>query len=590
MERGDAKARAGVSDSPIDSLIKKHYVLMEEREEKRKTAQLPPDMYPETRPPDLTTEQSEAVERLVSALNGKKPKPALLMGVTGSGKTEVYLRLIEHVLNAGRQAIMLVPEISLTPQTVEAFVKRLGGRVSVTHSRLTNAERYEQWARAKSGETMVMIGPRSAVFAPFERLGAIIVDEEHEGAYKSEITPKYSAKEIAVWRASYSGALCVFGTATPSLESYHKAEEGEIDLIRLTERINKTLPEVNIIDMRRELAMGNPSVFSTELGNALRDNAAAGRQSILFLNRRGHSTFVSCRKCGYVMKCANCNVNYTYHSHGENLCCHYCGAKTVNPSNCPACGSKFLKYFGVGTQKVEQELRGLIPEARVFRMDMDTTSGKNSHKELIDAFSGTDGAVLLGTQMIAKGLDFPFVSLVGIISADISLHNGDFRAGETTFQLLTQVSGRAGRASFPGKVFIQTYNPEHYSVRYAKDQDYESFYRHEITLRRQMDYPPFTHVFSIMFTGTDEKYIIKSLYTLLKIMNYCDKQESFEVLGPAPAVVSKINRQFRWKLLIKSAEEDKLKRFAVYCARKLREHDPLKEISVHMTMDPVFLE
>ena len=355
-------------------------------------------------------------------------------------------------------------------------------------------------------------------------------------------------------------------------------------------RVNQKLPDVHIIDMRRELANGNRSIFSAGLKEALEHNVADGMQSILFLNRRGHSTFISCRRCGYVLKCDSCNVNYTYHISSDTLICHYCGKRIFKPSNCPACGSKFIKLFGLGTQKVEEETRKLFPNERIIRMDFDTTRGKYGHEHLLNDFRSGAASIMIGTQMIAKGLDFPNVTLVGIMAADLSLNNGDYQAGETTFQLLTQVAGRAGRADLSGHVFIQTYMPGHYSVVFAGIQDYEAFYNHEIALRRQLNYPPFLHLFSVMFIGEREKDIIEKLYKLLAIMRALDRKSQFEILGPAPAQISKIKNRYRWKLIIKAEDETKLKNFVLYCMDKLREHNDISGISPHLTLDPMVME
>ena len=548
--------------------------------------------------PVLNDEQDYALKNILNSINENNSQPVLLHGVTGSGKTEVYMRAIAHVLNSGKQAIVLVPEISLTPQTVAVFKVRFGSACAVTHSRLTEKERFTEWQKARTGAVSVMIGPRSAVFAPFERLGIIIIDEEHENTYRSETAPKYDAREVAVKRGLLSNALVVLGSATPSLETYYKTTDNANDggtkapaikLLKMEKRINGMFPAVNIIDMRRELVSGNTSIFGMSFQQAAAETLNAGRQIILFLNRRGHSSFVSCRRCGYVMGCDRCRVNFTYHS-DEKLMCHYCGRSVAMPKICTACESPFIRYFGVGTQKVEEEAARLFPNAKALRMDMDTTRRKQGHAKILSAFAKNEAQILIGTQMIAKGLDFPNVTMVGIVAADLSLFSGDFRAAEHTFSLLTQVSGRAGRADMSGQVFIQTYNPEHYSIMLARDANYDKFYEHEIALRRAMDYPPFTHVFMILFTGADEPVVIKSLHKLNAVMKYCNKKGMFEMLGPAPAFVSKIKKQFRWKLLVKGADEDILKKFVLYCLGKLKENDKLKGIGIHLTFNPVSME
>ena len=532
--------------------------------------------------PVLTKEQQKA---LLKIRKGGK-KPFLLHGVTGSGKTEVYLKLIEDTISSGKEAILLVPEISLTPQNVNIFISRFGRQVLVTHSRLSQGERYEVWKRAWLGDASIMIGPRSAVFTPFRNLGAIIIDEEHEKSYHSDYSPKYSTKDVAIFRAELTGATIVLGSATPSLESYYAAGNNALNLITLTERVNKKLPEVYVEDMRTELACGNTSVFSRALHNSIAENLHKGEQTILFLNRRGFSTFVSCRGCGYVMSCEDCNVNFTYHLHRERLICHYCGKDIENPANCPQCGSKYIRHFGLGTQRLEEEVKKIFPTARTLRMDLDTTTGKHRHETILSQFRKGEADILIGTQMIAKGLHFPKVSLVGIVAADISLNNGDFRSGENTFQLLTQVSGRAGRAELPGKVYIQTYNPKHYSIIYAKENDYLQFYHHEMTLRRQLNYPPYTHIFSILFIGESEKNVITLLHRLLEIMNFYNRKGNFEMLGPAPAVISKIKKKYRWRLIVKAEDDQKLKNFVLYCMDKLTAQENMDDVTQNLTLNP----
>jgi len=547
----------------------------------------------------LTPEQEFAVDKII---NSNLPgKTFLLHGVTGSGKTEVYLHAIENILEQGRQAIVLVPEIALTPQMVSLFTARFGSRVAVTHSRLTAGERFQIWKLALDGEIGLVIGPRSAVFTPFANLGLIVIDEEHEHTYHSETTPKYDAREVAIKRAELTNATVVLGSATPSLESYFctQDEYKKYELLELPERVNKTNPDVTVLDMRKEIAQGNTSLFALEFQAALAETIESGKQAILFLNRRGHSSFVSCRWCGFVLACAQCRVNHTYHADKNRMLCHYCGTGTTLPTDCPACGSKHIKLYGMGTQKIEEEVKMLFPDVGVLRMDMDTTRGKFGHAKVLEAFRQGEAQILIGTQMVAKGLDFPQVTMVGVVAADLSLHTGDFRAGEYTFQLLTQVSGRAGRAinapnaSHSGKVFLQTYSPEHYAITFAKEADYKKFYTHEMAIRRAMVYPPFSHVFSIMFSSGSEKEVILALQKLVAIMEYCntrDGRNRFSIIGISPAFVSKIKNQFRWKLLVKCEEEEPLKAFVLYCMKKLRQNDPLSGITVHLTLDPIMME
>ena len=543
----------------------------------------------------LTEPQQLAVDRIIAASGF--PRTFLLHGVTGSGKTEVYLHAIQDALAKGQQAIVLVPEIALTPQMVNLFTARFGSQVAVTHSRLTAGERFQIWKLALDGEIGLVIGPRSAVFTPFANLGLIVIDEEHEHTYHSETTPKYDAREIAIKRAEFTGATVVLGSATPSLESYFRTQDeyGQrpINLLQLPERVNKTTPDVIVLDMRREAARGNMSLFALEFQDALKETINAGQQAILFLNRRGHSSFVSCRWCGFVLACAQCRVNHTYHADKNRMLCHYCGTGTDLPKDCPACNSKHIKLYGMGTQKIEEEITALFPDISVLRMDMDTTRGKFGHAKVLETFRNGEAQILIGTQMVAKGLDFPNVTMVGVVAADLSLHTGDFRAGEYTFQLLTQVSGRAGRAQHSGRVYLQTYNPEHYAIILAQKADYKTFYTHEMALRRSMVYPPFSHVFSIMLSGAAEKDVILALQKLLAIMEYCnnrDGRDRFSIIGISPAFVSKIKNLYRWKLLVKCREEEPLKAFVLYCIKKLKENDPLTGITVHLTLDPIMME
>ncbi|MBR4442119.1 MAG: primosomal protein N' [Clostridia bacterium] len=447
--------------------------------------------------PELMPSQKAAVQRISQALDENGGR-FLLHGVTGSGKTEVYIRVIRRAMAMGRGAIILVPEISLTPQMVDWFRRRFGGDAAVLHSRLSAGERFDEWKRIRSGEAKVVIGARSAVFAPLEKIGVIIVDEEHESSYISDKRPRYDARDIARWRCDHHGAALILGSATPSISTYMKAMPGvkpanRLELIEMNERVQgRALPEVEIVDMRAELVRGNRSIFSAALADALKDCLESGHQAILFINRRGYSTFVSCRACGYVERCDQCDVSMTYHQADGMLHCHYCGDMRLPPKICPKCGSKFIRYFGAGTQKVEEEVARLFPQARVSRMDIDTTGAKDAHEKILGAFRRGETQVLVGTQMIAKGLDFPNVTLVGVVAADLSLHVPDYRSVERTFQLITQVAGRAGRAEYPGRVVLQTYDPDHYGIQLAAKQDYRAFYFREEKMRRRGLYPPFT--------------------------------------------------------------------------------------------------
>ena len=458
--------------------------------------------------PELTPQQKEAVAQLTEALRGGGGR-FLLHGVTGSGKTEVYIRAIRETLQSGRTAIVLVPEISLTPQMVDWFRARFGGDAAVLHSRLSDGERFDEWRRIRRGGARVVIGARSAVFAPLENLGIIIVDEEHESSYQSDKRPRYDARDIARRRADYHGGVLLLGSATPSIATYMKVMPGvkpvnRLTLLEMNQRVNgRALPEVQIVDMREELVSGNRSIFSGALIEAMKSALADDKQVILFLNRRGYAHFVSCRSCGYVEKCEHCDVSLTYHMEEQLLKCHYCGFTKRPPAVCPECGSRFIRQFGAGTQKVEEEVRARFPGVPVARMDVDTTGAKGAHERILGAFRRGETRVLVGTQMIAKGLDFPRVTLVGVVAADMTLNVPDYRSVERTFQLLTQVAGRAGRADFPGKVIVQTYEPDNYGIRLAARQDYRAFYFEEERVRRRALYPPFTVLARLLVSSKD---------------------------------------------------------------------------------------
>lgn len=576
-----------ISESPINTLKKNNLILITEEEVIKDPYNL--KQYKCTEAFTPTTEQEKIIDYIKICIDNKQSETFLIHGVTGSGKTEIYLQLIQYVLGKGKQAIVLVPEISLTPQTVSRFASRFGEKIAVTHSKMSAGERIAEWNRARTGNASIMIGPRSAIFAPFENLGIIIIDEEHESTYKSEVTPKYHAREIAQKRCELTTSKLILGSATPSLESYYQATQGNIHLLKIKNRAkNNMMPQINIIDMRQEIIMGNKSIFSEELSNEIKYNITKKEQTMLFLNRRGHSTFVSCRKCGYVAKCIDCNLPYTYHQDKNFLLCHHCGKSEKNPLICPQCGSKYIKYFGVGTQKVEEETKKMFPQARVERMDMDTTSKKHSHEQILNRFANGEIDILIGTQMIAKGHDFPNITLVGVIAADLSLNIDDFRGSEITFQLLTQVSGRAGRAELSGTVFIQTYNPESYAIALAKTQDYEKFYNEEISLRKMMNYPPYSNIFIILIFGENEKSVITSIHKFMEILNYYNKKNNFELLGPVPASISKIKKQYRWKIMIKCNEEERLKNYAIYCLNKFKVAGLYSsDISISMNMNPM---
>lgn len=500
----------------------------------------------------LTAEQKNAYDRICAALDGGE-KEFLLRGVTGSGKTEVFLQVIEECLSRGRKAIMLVPEISLTPQMVARFSARFGRRIAVFHSGLSMGEKYDEWRRIRDNDADIVIGARSAVFAPVDDIGIIIIDEEHEQSYKSEMQPRYNTHEVAKFRAKQHGAVLLKASATPRFESYYDALCGKTELLEIKKRINQiSMPEVSIVDMRDELAKGNRSVLSVILREEIEKNLERGEQTILFLNRRGFSTFVSCRSCGYVAECPNCSISLTYHKFSDTLRCHYCGHTIRNYNTCPACGSRYIRYFGGGTQKVEEEITALFPNASVMRMDNDTTSGKGGHERILAEFERTKADILIGTQMVAKGLDFPNVTLVGVISADTSLHVDDFRSAEKTFALLEQVTGRAGRAEKPGRAVIQTYSPEHPAVVLAAQHNYEEFYRGEIKTREAMNYPPFCDMISVGFSGTMEQNVSECAKRFAGVIAELGVLEGKgRMIGPIRAAVAKIQNKYRWQLIIK---------------------------------------
>ena len=484
----------------------------------------------------------------------------LLYGITGSGKTEVYMALMEKVLNEGRQIIVLIPEISLTLQTVSRFYARFGSQIAVMNSRLSAGERYDQYMRAKRGEASVMIGPRSALFTPFDRLGLIIIDEEHESAYQSEIVPRYQAAEVAARRAEMSGALVVLGSATPSVAVYQKAREGMIGLHRLTQRARtgSRLPDVKVVDLREEFRMKNRGILSQSLHEAMDACLKRGDQMMLFLNRRGYAGFVSCRSCGYVVKCRHCDVSMTVHHH-TLLKCHYCGSEQPMPRVCPSCGSPYIAGFGVGTQKVEEFVQKEFPKARILRMDRDTTSGKDDMGRILQTFSEGGADILIGTQMIVKGHDFANVTLVGILAADLSLFAGDYQSSERTFQLLTQAAGRAGRGDRPGEVIIQTYQPEHYCIQTAAAQDYDSFYSQEILFRQMLHYPPDRQMMVMLAEGEHDQQTGQAVQKLREIAGEADF-EAVEFIGPSRAGIAKAKDLYRYTMYMKHQDIKELMR------------------------------
>ncbi len=507
--------------------------------------------------PDYTQEQQAAIDTFWSDYLQDIRKTYVLYGVTGSGKTEVYMEMIARVIGEGKQAIVLIPEIALTYQTVMRFYERFGDRVSIMNSRMSDGERYDQMMRAKEGALDVMIGPRSALFTPFPNLGLIVIDEEHESTYKSEQIPRYHARETAIARANLEGASVVLGSATPSLEAYYRVELGEYVMFHLKNRANKqTLPTVHTVDLREELKQGNRSIISNKLRELIEDRLKKKQQIMLFINRRGFAGFISCRSCGHVAKCPHCDVSLSSHRGGK-LVCHYCGYEEPEFAACPECGSKFIGGFRAGTQQIEDLVNKEFPSARVLRMDMDTTKQKDGHEKILEAFASEEADILIGTQMIVKGHDFPNVTLVGILAADLSLYADDYRAGERTFQLLTQAAGRAGRGRQPGEVVIQTYSPEHYSIETASRQDYEGFYEEEISYRRLMGYPPVEQLLAILVTGEDETYLETACKYLKQYAQRVDK-EKITIIGPTSPHVGKINDVYRRMLYMKHAEYEAL--------------------------------
>lgn len=504
----------------------------------------------------LNQNQQNVVDIITADLNQNIQQTYLLKGVTGSGKTEVYMELIAHVLAQGKQAIVLIPEIALTYQTVMRFYNRFGDRVSIMNSRLSPGERYDQFLRARNGDIDIMIGPRSALFTPFSDLGIIIIDEEHESSYKSETIPRYHARETAIERAHVNRASVVLGSATPSVESYYQACQGNFRLLELKERVqDKPLPECEVIDLREELKSGNRSILSMRLQNLMEERLEKNQQTMLFLNRRGVAGFVSCRSCGYVVKCPHCDVSLSQHM-GGRMVCHYCGYEESAPNVCPSCGSRYIGGFKAGTQKIEEMVKKRFPEARVLRMDYDTTRTKDSYEKILSAFSNQEADILIGTQMIVKGHDFPNVTLVGVLAADMSLHVSDFRAAERTFQLLTQAAGRAGRGKEPGQVIIQTYDPQHFAIEASKEQNYEAFYEQEIEYRKMLRYPPIGNMLVLLCTSKrleEAQNAAKVLAEKAKAMG-----KSLQVVGPADAAILKLNDIYRQVIYIKSSDYERL--------------------------------
>lgn len=527
----------------------------------------------------LTIEQENIIREYINS----DDKMFLLKGVTGSGKTEVYMKLVERVLLEEKSAIILVPEIALTPQMIERFKGRFGVNVALFHSKLSDGERFDEWFRVKEGKAKVIVGARSAIFLPAKNLGLIIIDEEHENTYKSEQNPKYQTKEVAEYLSELKGCKVILGSATPSIETYYRALTGEMKLLELNSRVdNKAMPPMKVIDMRNELKGGNKSLFSRELFIAIQERLKRKEQIILFLNRRGFSTFVSCRSCGYVFKCDECDISMTYHKNGL-LICHYCGKTKREPRECPKCHSKYVKFFGAGTQRVEEEVKKYFNNAGILRMDVDTTRDKHSYERIYNTFKNGEADILIGTQMVSKGLDFKNVTLVGILAADMSINIPDYRAAERTFQIITQVAGRAGRGDKQGEVLIQTYTPQHYSLQYAVNYDYEGFYEKEFTVRAMMKYPPFGKLLLINGTSKKEDLLKNFMHKItMMIKPLVENCLDIEILGPIPCMISKVKENYRWQIVIKGE-------FDSYFSKNIKEilYDENKNVynDIRISMD-----
>jgi primosomal protein N' (replication factor Y) (superfamily II helicase) len=586
VELRHLSANLNISAATVKALVEKRLLTEQDMEVYRDPYEN--RTFTRTEPLTLTNEQQEAIGPILGSIENKVHEVFLLYGVTGSGKTEIYLQSIQNVIEKGREAIVLVPEIALTPQMVNRFKGRFGNLVAVLHSGLSAGEKYDEWRKIQRKEVKVVVGARSAIFAPFENLGIIIIDEEHETSYKQEEMPRYHARDVAIERAGKYKCPVVLGSATPSLESFARAQKGVYKQLSLPNRMNqRALPAVEIIDMREELRAGNRSMFSRKLFELLKERIDRKEQTVLFLNKRGHSSFVMCRDCGFVMNCPNCDISLTYHRVKEQMKCHYCGHESHVPNQCPECSSDYIRYFGTGTQKVEDELGKILPEAKVIRMDVDTTGKKGSHERLLKEFHEGKADILLGTQMIAKGLDFPNITLVGVLSADTMLHLPDFRSSEKTFQLLTQVSGRAGRHVLPGEVIIQTYTPEHYSIELAGTQDYDLFYNREMMMRKAHHYPPFYYLALITIS---HEQLINVVSATEKIAAFVRSRISNQavVLGPAASPIPRINNRYRYHCLIKYKREPELTK-TLKTILDQYQNDPKSGLLVSIDVNPFIL-
>nr|MBQ8253225.1 primosomal protein N' [Lachnospiraceae bacterium] len=580
-------AKLSVSPQTIKSMEAQGVLRIESFQEYRNPIRFPADAGEKKH---LTEEQQQIVDTFLKDYDNGIKSPSLLHGVTGSGKTEVYMELIAGMLERGKQTIVLIPEIALTYQTVARFYRRFGDVVSVVNSRLSAGEKYDQFQRAREGKVKVMIGPRSALFTPFEHLGLIVIDEEHEPVYKSDTTPRYHAREVAVRLAEMTDAAVFMGSATPSLDSNFRALNGEFRKFVLSRRIGESvLPRVQLVDMCEELKAGNMSMFSRDMQQQMQQTLAKGEQIMLFLNRRGLAGFVSCKSCGHVLRCPHCDVSLSEHK--NKMICHYCGYEAPKVTKCPECGSKYIYGFRAGTEKVEEKIKEMFPNARVLRMDADTTRKKGDYENILAAFSQGEADILIGTQMIVKGHDFKNVTMVGVIAADLSLHASDYRAGERTFQLLAQAVGRAGRRQKSGIAIVQTYQPDHYSLQHCVTQDYDAFYAEEIAYRNLMEYPPAAHMMAILLSGKDEQATETAAKSLAERLRQCWPQSAkaqLRIIGPAPAGIGKINDHYRRIVYLKCASDEEL-----ICAKDEAEHmikeqeEMFRFVSVHFDMDPV---